>query len=188
MKYLFLTTLALILMSCSHQVEQTQAQRGPDSSKSSPEQATSSPKDGRTYLKLVDSGETNQRGNPIFHLHLYRNGNLIKRFSAVSGRAHTQSRDRDIAGNESPLPNGRYDVNHTAIPGSTYETGELFLPIKPTFETQRFDLGIHYDPSYNLDNGEDGTAGCIGLINRQELDELLDYVRTYKPSHLTVNI
>ncbi|CCI05967.1 hypothetical protein MICAD_1440022 [Microcystis aeruginosa PCC 7941] len=46
----------------------------------------------------------------------------------------------------------------------------------------------HYDPSFEKPNGEDGTSWCIALTNRADLDQVLNYVRTYRPQYLEVNI
>ncbi|MEQ8962106.1 MAG: hypothetical protein RLP02_29970 [Coleofasciculus sp. C2-GNP5-27] len=62
------------------------------------------------------------------------------------------------------------------------------MPIQPLFRTGRSELGIHYDPSFEQNNGEDGTEGCIGLTNEWELDQFLYYVRIYQPEYLEVNI
>ena len=68
------------------------------------------------------------------------------------------------------------------------EVGGRFLPVYPRFSTGRTALGIHYDPSYNKGNGEDGTAGCIGLSSRQNFATLLSFVETHKPQLLIVDI
>ena len=47
--------------------------------------------------------------------------------------------------------------------GTHPEVGGRFLPIEPLFPTGRYALGIHYDPSFQKTNGEDGTVGCIAL-------------------------
>ncbi len=106
----------------------------------------------------------------------------------MTGRKHTQNRNRNRAGTEAPLPNGKYKVARAPIAGSIPEAGDRFLPIQPLFQTGRSALGIHYDPSFGKDNGEDGTSGCIGLTNKQELNKVLNYVRTYQPQYLEVNI
>jgi len=86
------------------------------------------------------------------------------------------------------LPDGRYRVTKSIIPGTTSEIGGRFLPIQPLFRTGRSQLGIHYDPSFELDNGKDGTEGCIALTTEGELDDLLNHVRIYQPEYLEVNI
>jgi hypothetical protein len=81
-----------------------------------------------------------------------------------------------------------YRVARSAVSGSNPEVGGRFLPIQPLFRTGRSALGIHYDPSFEKNNGEDGTEGCIALTNRWELDDLLNYVRTYQPEYLEVKL
>lgn len=143
---------------------------------------------GGTYMQLVKTNEVNQLGNPIYALLLYANGQQVGAYRTVTGRAHTQNRDRDRSGTEAPLPDGRYTVAKQVVRGTIAEAGDRFLAIQPQFRTGRTALGIHYDPSFDKNNGEDGTSGCIALTNRQELTEVLDYVRTYKPQFINVSI
>ncbi|MEM8780749.1 MAG: L,D-transpeptidase, partial [Cyanobacteria bacterium P01_G01_bin.49] len=119
-----------------------------------------------TCLQLIPSGKLNQQKNPIYLLEIYYQGQLKETFLTVVGRSYTQTRNRDQAGNESPLPDGKYTVSSYSVPGTIPEVGGRFIPVQPQFRTGRSALGIHYDPSYNKNNGEDGTAGCIGLTTR----------------------
>lgn len=139
-------------------------------------------------MKLIRTGKTNALGNPLYQLRLYANGQEIGTYDTVSGRAHTQNKNRHKAGTEAPLPDGKYKVATTPIPGTIAEAGDRFLPIQPLFSTGRSALGIHYDPSFEKRNGEDGTSGCIALKNKSELNKVLNYVRTYQPKYLEVNI
>lgn len=140
------------------------------------------------YMMLTPTGRKNAIGNPIYELRLYVNGQLVATYDTVSGRAYTQNKNRHKSGTEAPLPDGLYAVAKTAVPGTITEAGKLFLPIESLFKTGRSSLGIHYDPSYEKSNGEDGTSGCIGLTSQQEFDRVLNYVRTYQPQYLEVNI
>ncbi|MEM9925056.1 MAG: L,D-transpeptidase family protein [Cyanobacteria bacterium P01_D01_bin.50] len=141
-----------------------------------------------SFMTLTPTGQTNALNNPIYTLRLYANGELVDSFLTVSGRTHTQNRNRHQSGTEAPLPDGKYMVAKSTIPGAIAEAGELFLPIEPRFKTGRSALGFHVDPSFNKDNGEDGTAGCIGLIAREDLDKLLSFVGNYQPQFLDVKI
>jgi L,D-transpeptidase catalytic domain len=141
-----------------------------------------------SYMKLVPTSETNALGNPLYELDLFANGKQVGSYKVVSGRAHTQNRDRNRAGTEAPLPDGRYRVAKSTTPGTIAEAGDRFLAIQPLFRTGRSALGIHYDPSFNKKNGEDGTSGCIALQTRDELSQVLEYVRTYKPQFIDVAI
>lgn len=141
-----------------------------------------------SYMTLVPMGLTNTLGNPLYELRLYANGQLVGTYKTVVGRAHTQTRNRHQSGTEAPLPDGTYRVARTTVPGTIVEAGDRFLSIEPLFHTGRSALGIHYDPSYEKRNGEDGTSGCIGLTNRADLDLVLNYVRTYQPQYLQVAI
>ena len=141
-----------------------------------------------SFMTLTPTGETNALNNPLYKLRLYANGKLVDSFITVSGRNYTQTKNRDRSGTEAPLPDGKYTVSKSAIPGTIAEAGDRFLPIQPQFTTGRTALGFHVDPSFEKDNGEDGTAGCIGLVSRDDLDKLLTFVSTYNPKFLDVKI
>lgn len=140
------------------------------------------------YITLESEGKFNGRGNPIYKLRLYIKGIETRSYDTVSGRTHTQNRNRNKAGTEAPLPDGKYKVARTPIPGTILEAGDLFLPIQPLFWTGRSALGIHYDPSYEKANGEDRTSGCVALTSKKDLNDVLEYVRTFKPKYFEVNI
>ncbi|MGK7884325.1 MAG: L,D-transpeptidase [Crocosphaera sp.] len=139
-------------------------------------------------LHLVPSDKTNQQNNPIYLLRVYHQGELWDTFETVVGRHFTQNRNRHQAGTEAPLPDGNYRISSHSVPGTLAEVGGRFLPVYPQFSTGRSALGIHFDPSYNKSNGEDGTAGCIGLSSRQRFAKLLNFVETNKPQLLIVDI
>jgi hypothetical protein len=138
------------------------------------------------YLTMRNSGQLNRYGNPIYVVAMYDKGRLIGTVKAVTGRAHTQQRNRNVAGTEAPLPNGQYRVATNWIGGTHPEVGGRFLPITPLFSTGRTALGFHVDPSYNEDKKEDGTAGCIGLTTVAERDLLFNFVQQHKPKYLQV--
>ncbi len=140
------------------------------------------------YMTLTPTGQENQLKNPIYELRLFANGQQVGSFMAVSGRWNTQQKERNRSGTEAPLPDGRYRVAIKTTRGTIAEAGDRFLPIQPLFKTGRTALGIHVDPSFNKSNGEDGTSGCIGLTNREDLSQLLEYVRNHRPQFLQVSI
>lgn len=140
------------------------------------------------FMTLTPTGQTNTLNNPIYKLSLYADGKLVDSFITVSGRTFTQAKNRHQSGTQAPLPDGKYTVGSSTIPGAIAEAGEHFLPIQATFKTGRSDLGFHVDPSFEKSNGEDGTAGCIGLTTKEDLDKLLSFVDTYKPEFIDVQI
>ncbi|EAZ92396.1 L,D-transpeptidase [Crocosphaera chwakensis] len=140
------------------------------------------------YMTLTPTQTKNALGNPIYELRLYANGQLIGTYQTVTGRANSQNRNRHQSGTEAPLPDGQYQVASAEVAGTHPEVGGRFLPIEPLFPTQRYALGIHYDPSYQKNNGEDGTEGCIALTNKPDLDQVLEYVYTYQPQYLDVKL
>ncbi|AFY92826.1 hypothetical protein [Chamaesiphon minutus] len=106
------------------------------------------------YLRLVKdpSNRTNDLGNPIHILEVYRNGIIYQRFKATSGTAGSQNRDRSLPDIAAPLQDGLYTVNGQIVPGTIPEVGKTFIAVFPRFETARTDLGIHFDPSFNKRN------------------------------------
>lgn len=140
------------------------------------------------FMTLTPTGQTNALDNPLYKISLYADGKLVHSLIGVSGRKFTQTRNRHQSGTEAPLPDGKYTVATSTIPGAIAEAGEHFLPIQPKFKTERSALGFHVDPSFEKNNGEDGTAGCIGLTNKEDLDKLLNYVQAYQPEFLDVKI
>jgi hypothetical protein len=145
-------------------------------------------KEAKNYLTLTPTETKNRLGNPLYQLSLYVDGQPTKTYYAVTGRRHTQGRDRHVAGTEAPLPDGLYQVANSTTPGTLPEVGGRFLPIQPLFKTGRSALGIHYDPSYEKDNGEDGSSGCIALTSKSDFDQVLNYIRVYHPQRLQVSI
>ncbi len=145
---------------------------------------------GGNYLRLVkySNNGTNDIGNPIYTLEIYIDGELDRRFNAVSGTATSQKADRNLGNNHAPLPDGLYDVNNWITPGTLREVDRTFIGIVPKFKTNRNDLGIHLDPSFNKRNGYDGTSGCIGLTTAEDRDALNNFVLKYRPRNLVVKI
>ncbi len=140
-------------------------------------------------LVLSKTEGFNRFGNPVYALSVVSGGRTVRTFPTVTGRAHTQNRDRHRAGTEAPLPTGLYRVGpiHRG-PFGEYELGrDYFIDLFPTFQTGRSELGIHFDPSFNKDPKEDGTAGCIGLASNEDLRELVSLVRQYNVRTLEVN-
>ena len=141
-----------------------------------------------TYMTLTPTNTRNSMGNPLYELRLYANGSLMATYQTVSGRAYSQNRNRHQSGTEAPLPDGQYQVGSGVVAGTHPEVGGRFLPIEPLFPTGRYALGIHYDPSFQKTNGEDGTQGCIALTNKSDLDQVLQYVDAYQPQYLEVRL
>jgi hypothetical protein len=142
------------------------------------------------YLRLVKdpSNRTNNLGNPIHTLEVYRNGVIYQRFDATSGTAISQNRDRSVPDIAAPLQDGLYTVSGQIVPGTIPEVGKTFIAVFPRFETARTDLGIHVDPSFNKRNGFDGTAGCIAMTNSADRDAINEFVLKYQPRNLFVKI
>lgn len=143
-----------------------------------------------TCLRLIPDPQkrTNQLGNPLYLLEVYLDGQVIYTLDAVTGRAYSQQRNRNVAGTEAPLPDGEYRISNRIVSGAISEVGGTFIAVYPRFRTGRSDLGIHYDPSFNQFNGEDGTSGCIGLTNKADRNLINQFVKNYYPQELIVDI
>jgi hypothetical protein len=145
---------------------------------------------GGNYLRLVRDPHrgTNSLGNPIYTLETYINGQLDRRFKAVSGTARSQQADRHIGDNHAPLPDGMYAVSHWITLSNIQEVDRTFISITPKFQTNRTELGIHLDPSFDRPNGYDGTSGCIGMTTDEDRDAINNFVTKYRPNKLLVKI
>jgi hypothetical protein len=45
---------------------------------------------------------------------------------------------------------------------------------------------IHYDPSFGLDNGENGTEGCLAVTTEEDRDRLWQWAIEHQPELLIV--
>lgn len=143
-------------------------------------------------LRLVKSSEVvKATKDPIWRLELVTSdGKVLDSLPALSGRVSRQSLDRHQAGNKSPLPKGVYSIDRYGIARAPFPDPELgsgyWVPITPLFNTGRSALGFHQDPSWGKTNGESGTSGCIGLESPDATIKLLDWIRSFNVSKLTV--
>ncbi len=149
-----------------------------------------------SHLFLGNGTTKNRYGNPIYLLHVCVGGKERSSYQIVTGRNFTQHKNRHQSGTHSPLPNGNYRVSTALTQGMVVEVGKVsglnvsqpFLPVSPLFRTGRSALGIHVDPSYNIDPKEDGTSGCIGLTNAADFKALWANIQHYKIRELQVAI
>jgi hypothetical protein len=137
-----------------------------------------------TYVALVSTSEVNKLQNPILNLILYVNNQEIGRYKCTSARAFL----RDSRKTNNVIPDGQYTIASNTTKGTVPEVGGLFLPITPNFKTNRSALGIHFDPSFNKNNGEDGTHGCIGLITASDRDLVQKQILENKIKILIVDL
>jgi Beta-lactamase enzyme family len=149
--------------------DKTAANASPNSNPSSKTEATGSESikpEYPIYATLVSTSEVNKLQNPILNLVLFVNSKEIGRYKCTSAQAFL----RDSSKTNNVIPDGQYTIASSTVQGSVPEVGGLFLPITPNFKTNRSSLGIHFDPSFNKNNGEDGTHGCIGLTTASDRD------------------
>jgi len=126
------------------------------------------------------------KNNPILNVSIYKDSQLIETYKGVSGRWNTQNIDRNIANVGAPSPNGEYIIL-PETKGYHDETGGVFIPYEPTFKTQRSLLGFHVDPSWGLDNGEDGTIGCIAFKSIEEYNKFKNSIVNNNIEKLLIN-
>ncbi len=143
-----------------------------------------------SYMTLEKTGRKNALGNPLYKLCLYAEGQLKGAYHTVTGRFYTQNRNRNRSKTQAPAPDGKYKVakHITYSPLPEIGVGQRFLQVDPLFPTARTELGLHYDPSFEKRNGQDGTSGCIALTSRANLDKVFQYFRTYRPKYMFVDI
>lgn len=139
-----------------------------------------------TCVYINKTEQVNKQGSPILKATIYKNGKYQKEFKVVSGREYTQTLNRNIAGNKSPLPNGEYIIGNQ-YRSYLYETGYVFLPFTPLFITERSELGAHVDPSWGINNGENGTSGCIGFQSLKEFNNFTHLITYNNIDKLIVN-
>jgi hypothetical protein len=145
-------------------------------------------------LSRDPSNPQNRFNNPIYKLTAYRDrtSSSIFQLDAVTGRGFTQTRNRYQSNTEAPLPDGSYSVAAKVVNGTIREVGGTMIPIfpKPGFNPRmkRTALGIHWDPSFDKDDKEDGTSGCIGMTNKNDYYKVRDFVLKYRPRSLEVRI
>lgn len=140
-------------------------------------------------LQLIRTGEfyANSK-DPIWALSLTLPNGTVKTFQALVGRGDKQRANRNISGNEAPLPTGVYRVTDIApiTAGLNPELGKAaWIGLEPLFNTNRSALGIHHDPSAGKGK-ESGTSGCIGLIRHQDVLELAGLIRQFRVQQLQV--
>ncbi|HET8689752.1 MAG TPA: lysozyme, partial [Methanosarcina sp.] len=103
-----------------------------------------------------------------------------ERFSVCSGQARAQTLrlptdPKSVPGNAEPIPQGTYKIGNIAWAGgkdnytASHGTGlgPIWIPLTATFPDDRNAFGIH------LDAGAQGTMGCVGLYDVDQLKELV---------------
>ncbi len=128
--------------------------------------------------------------DPIWELQLKSGDQVLETLPALTGRAYRQTANRHVSGNKSPLPVGIYSIDRMGIEAGPFPDPELgkgfWVPITPLFNTGRSDLGFHQDPSWGKKNGESGTSGCIGLQKASDTLKLVEWIKHYNLTRLTV--
>jgi hypothetical protein len=149
--------------------------------------AIASPAAKAAEIIAIQTNETLGGGLKVYQVQLIDDsGRVVNTIRAVSGRRDKQI-PSDRAGSQTPLPYGLYRFDN---PGNvTYMGGEFggtWSAITPTFKTGRSGIGIHYDPSAFKNNSQAGTAGCLATPTLAERDIMTNFIRTYRPTQITV--
>jgi len=98
----------------------------------------------------------------------------------------------NIPGSMEPLPQGEYAIHDIEWAGGKDNwvvshgpgLGPVFIPIVCREEKRRGEFGIHID--YNRSSSS-GTAGCIGVLDEEDMKQIVQYLRELDPKVLHVN-
>lgn len=153
-------------------------------------QPASRPSASLVLTKTTEQVKTTK--DPIWQLKLVDNkGTVLETLPVLTGRSYRQTADRNTSGTKAPLPRGVYSIDRYGIERGPFSDPELgrgyWIPITPLFSTGRSALGFHEDPSWGKTNGESGTSGCIGLENKDATIKLVEWIRHFNVTRLTVN-
>lgn len=138
-----------------------------------------------TNSESVLDNSYNSQSNYIYLTNVIIKGQVTK-FLTLSGRANTQSLDRNVANTGAPSPNGEYTIS-SLTNGLHSETGGVFIPYEPIFQTERSALGFHIDPSWGLSNGEDGTIGCHAFFSEEQFTNFLTLIQDNNINKLIID-
>lgn len=128
----------------------------------------------------------NTNNNYLYEVNVILNNKVEAQYYTLSGRAWTQNHDRNTPDTHAPSPNGKYIIQDITT-GIHMETGGVFIPYEPTFETKRSSLGFHIDPSWGLKNGEDGTKGCHAFKTREEFTDFFTLINDNSITKLIID-
>jgi tape measure domain-containing protein len=91
-------------------------------------------------------------------------------FYANSGQRRTQNKfgkgGTTASGSMAPIEYGKYNIGAETA-GMGAGVGKTFIPINPTFKTQRSAIGFHLDANRSV---APGSAGCVVFATQQEFD------------------
>ncbi|OKH14871.1 hypothetical protein NIES592_08315 [Fischerella major NIES-592] len=91
-------------------------------------------------------------------------------FYATSGQRRTQNQfgrgGTTKSGSMAPIEYGKYNIG-TETAGIGAGVGKTFIPINPTFKTQRSAIGFHLDANRSV---APGSAGCVVFSTQQEFN------------------
>lgn len=156
-------------------------------------------------LKFIEQKQSQQAQNPIVQKEPEQNNDLIvvKYIEIFEKEAHgilyfQNLKCAFISGKwgKGPAPKGKYiaqSYRETELNDSFSLFGiGFFIYLIPQFETDRTELGIHFDGGDGSDGkkGFVGTLGCIGLkaASQDEAVRIRNVFRNYFDSHKTIEV
>lgn len=130
--------------------------------------------------------DVKDKGLYLYEVHLTAEG-FGQVITMVSGRPWKQDAgEENVADTGAPLPPGTYTISPTIQSAPAEKFGGIFIPFEPMFDTPRYALGFHHDPEFVTGGPELGTMGCLATTTVEDRQKLVEFFRTYQPTHLTV--
>ncbi|MBM0742005.1 hypothetical protein JOY44_10265 [Phormidium sp. CLA17] len=141
-------------------------------------------------LHVTLSSKFTNTGERILNVDLVREGEVVKRLQAVSGKPQKQAfrvGSESRSGSREPLPQGIYAIGQIDRGvGLPLAMGNTFIPVTPQFSTSRSGIGIHRDADRMIPGGS-GTIGCLGLLNQTGIETVAEFISIYNVKTLIVD-
>jgi muramidase (phage lysozyme) len=130
-------------------------------------QTTSTPQ----TVKMLRTGQLDDKGLEKLALGIYgKDGKLIDSFIVNSGIRSTQRKfgkpGTTQSGSLAPVEYGVYNIGGE-VAGVGPGVGKIFIPVNPTFSTDRSAIGFHNDANRA---SAPGSAGCIVFVSEDEFN------------------
>ncbi len=130
-----------------------------------------SPANPKSKVIMRRTGQKDENGLEKIALVVYDDqGRAIAQHTVNSGTRRTQGMfgagGTTQSGSLAPVEYGTYNIGGE-VAGMGAGVGSRFIPVNPTFRTQRSAIGFHLDANRQT---APGSAGCIVFANQQEFD------------------
>jgi tape measure domain-containing protein len=122
-------------------------------------------------VRMMRTGQMDDKGLEKLALTVFdQAGKSIGSFAANSGVRSTQNMfgtgGTTKSGSLAPIEYGNYNIG-SAVAGQGAGVGKTFIPINPTFNTERSSIGFHNDANRA---SAPGSAGCVVFENEAEFE------------------